>query len=132
MRGFILGSVAAAALLAGCSGADDTDRARAEAARFHQHFDAGRFAEIYAGAGPQVRREMSEAEFVAFLTDMKAQFGKVAQTSGTGANAEAVGNARVVTLTYNTQFANGSGEETFVYTIDGGRTKLTGYYIKTR
>jgi len=131
MRGFIQALVASA-LLAGCAPADETDLARDEAVRFHRQFDAGRFKEIYADTGPQVRREMSEAEFVTFLADMQMQLGKVAQTSATGSNVEATGKGKVVTLTYNTQFANGVAEETFAYTVEGGRTTLTNYYIKTR
>lgn len=130
MRGFIFWLTAATLLMTGCSTGADTKLAEQEVAHFHQLYDAGRYADIYAATGPQVRRDMGQAEFLTFLAELQGRVGNVAKAESSGWKADYGTGGNMVTLTYNTVFSHGRGEETFVYAVSGGKATLAGYYIK--
>ena len=63
---------------------------------------------------------------------MQNHLGKVAKTEMGDWKANYGTSGNFVTLNYKTAFTKGGGEETFVYTMAGGKATLAGYYIKTR
>lgn len=129
MRRFMLSIVPAIALLSGCSAGQDIELAQGEVARFHQMLDSGRFAEIYTAAGPEIRNDMDQAEFVGFLTGVHNALGSVAEAKSIGWHVNYGTGGNRVTLTYDTRFARGSGQEEFVYDLAGNNAKLAGYHI---
>jgi hypothetical protein len=71
-----------------------------------------------------------KASFVRFLDAVHRKLGAVkeAKSQGWGVNYNTSGGT--VTLTYQTQFANGSGTEQFVYRT-GSAPALLGYHINS-
>lgn len=121
--------LAGLAMLSGCSASKDVEAAQTEVARFHKMFDAGQFAEIYATAGPEIRQGMSEADWVAMLEGVHNFYGNVAQTKNKGFNVNYNTSGSRVSLTYDTQFTRGAGEEDFVYDLADGKLTLAGWHI---
>ncbi|HJQ18330.1 MAG TPA: hypothetical protein VJ859_15180 [Allosphingosinicella sp.] len=130
MRRFGL-AIALSLLVPGCSAGRDMEAAQAEVAHFHQQLDGGRFAEIYAAAGSEIRKDMDQVRFTAFLDAVHTRLGTVRQSTIRSWNVNYGTGGNFVTLIYDTQLSHGRGEETFVYRTAGGKTQLAGYHIKS-
>lgn len=126
-RFFLL--VALASLLAGCSFDTNTDAAEAEIPRFHQALDAGRHAELYDAAGAELKSVAKREDFLALLGAVHRKLGNVKSTKRTAWNVNATLSGSLITLAYETEFAEGKATETFVYRMDDKRAVLMGYNI---
>jgi hypothetical protein len=131
MRRYLLPMMAVAAL-SGCSAGKDMQLAQNEVARFHTLLDGGRFAEIYATAGPELRRDASEEQWVAMLTGIHNFYGNVAEAKSVGFNVNYTNGSGRVSLVYETKFARATGKEDFVYDIDDNKITLAGYHIEAK
>jgi hypothetical protein len=122
-------AVLAAALLAACSVSKDIDVAQAAVAQFRELMAAQKFDQIYADASDELKKAKSEPEFTRLLSAVERKLGAVknAQSNGWGVNWNPSGTT--ATLRFNTQFEKGTGAETFVYRIAGGKALLAQYTI---
>ena len=132
MRRMILSILATIVLLTGCSAGKDIELAQTEVARFHKMLDAGQFAEIYASTGTEIRQDMTEAEWAAFLSSIHQGLGTVTRANATGWNVDYDTDGGTVELVYDTQFTRGTGQETFIYKMADSKATLAGYHIKTK
>jgi hypothetical protein len=124
-------ALAALLLLAACSSGQDLTLAEAEVARFRGQMAAQQFAEIYAQASDGLKMSTTEERLTRLLSAVDSRLGAVKSADRTtwGVNFGTAGTT--VTLKYNTQFERGTGEETFVYRIVGGKAVLAGYHINS-
>lgn len=99
---------------------------------FHQHFNAGQFENIYDEASDQLHNVNTKAQFVELFSAIQRKLGSVVRTGEPRYVVNANTNGTSVTLTYQTEFTNGSAEEKFVWSLKGGEAILNGYTINSR
>lgn len=121
--------MAATLALAGCSAGADRAAAEAGVAQFHRMVEAGRYHDIYAGAADEFRRTGTEQDGTGFLQMVHDRLGAVRSTSSTGWRVNFTPGGNMVSLTYDTQFANGAGREDLVFRIAGANAQLVGYHV---
>jgi hypothetical protein len=124
--------IAVVMALAGCSSAGDTQVADQAVPRFHDLLDAGQFDAIYATGSEAFKSKNTPEEFRAVLDSIHRKLGATKSSKQLGWNVVRGTKGTVVTLTYATDFVEGSAEETFTYRLEGGEALLTGYHISSK
>lgn len=120
-------------LLATCAPAHRSTELSEEAVRqFHNQLDSGKYAEIYDAADEQLKRTTSEAGFANVLQSVHEKLGNVRQSSLSWSRISWHGQQRTtVRLMLHTNFTSGTGDEDFVWQINGDRVTLGSYKIKS-
>ncbi len=121
----------------GCSGlVKDKNAADAAVSDFHILYNQGKFDEIYENAGSQFRISKSRDEFLGLMSALKRQSGEVTATSNFVLNLQThydnlSGTISTVTQEQHTTFERGSGDEKFVFVINGDKAVLINYNISS-
>jgi hypothetical protein len=121
----------AALLVAACSSGQDLDLARAQVAHFRELMAAQKFDRIYSEASDELKKTAGEQNMVRLLAAIDRKLGAVKNAAANGWNVNYAPSGTTVTLKFKTQFERGSGEESFVYRITGGKALLAGYHINS-
>jgi hypothetical protein len=124
----LCGLLIAAFLVTGCSG-QDLSLAQAEIERFRQLMAAQQFGQIYSEASDELKKTGGEQDLARLLAAIDRKLGPVKNAEKNGWNVNYATSGTSVTLKFNTQFERGTGAETFVYRIAGGKAQLAGYNI---
>jgi hypothetical protein len=125
----LCGLLIAAFLVTGCSSGQDLNLAQAEIERFRQLMAAQQFGQIYPEASDELKKTAGEQDMVRLLTAIDRKLGPVKSAAKDGWNVHYSPSGASATLKFNTQFERGTGAETFVYRIAGGKAQLAGYNI---
>jgi hypothetical protein len=125
----LCGLLIAAFLVTGCSSGQDLSLAQAEIERFRQLMAAQQFGQIYSEASDELKKTAGEQDMVRLLTAIDRKLGPVKNAEKNGWNVNYATSGTSATLKFNTQFERGTGAETFVYRIAGGKAQLAGYNI---
>lgn len=126
MRGWMIGIAALA--LAGCEPPTDMIAVAGQAVtQFHQRLDAGDIAAIAKDAEPN--QPVSSERAGQMMAVLPIRFGKVVSSKRTSLKDDYGPAGRMVTMTYDTVFADGAGTEEFVYHITGGKAVLSSYAL---
>ncbi len=80
---------------------------------FHQEYNAGNYAGIYAEADECFQKAQPEEAFVALLSTVKEKLGDVTSTTRTGWQINTAGGRTTARLTYRVKYQHGKGTETF-------------------
>lgn len=100
--------------------------------QFHSQLDSEQYSAIYAAADDKFHSAVSEADFTKLLQAIHRKLGKVQDSNLKGENLSwYAGQGATVRLTYQTDFASGSGTEEFVWHIGGGHPTLYRYNINS-
>jgi len=121
----------AAFLVAGCSVSQDVGVAQAAVAHFRELMSQQQFGQIYSEGSAELKKTTTEQDLTKLLSAIDRKLGAVkdAQSNGWNLNYNASGNS--ITLNYKTRFERGTGTETFVYRMSGGKALLSGYRINS-
>ena len=130
MRKRIPGIVIATLALSGCNPAADTKAADAGVVAFHQAMDAGRYAEIYDGASPEMKTSMSRDDFIKFLAALHGKLGEFQSGATTNWNDNSTTSGHFLSLERSAKIQRGPATEDFVF-IDGSQARLAGYHINS-
>jgi hypothetical protein len=125
----LCGLLIAAFLVTGCSSGQDLNLAQTEIERFRQLMAAQQFGQIYSEASDELKKTAGEQDMVRLLTAIDRKLGPVKSAAKDGWNVHYSPSGTSATLKFNTQFERGTGAETFVYRIAGGKAQLAGYNI---
>jgi hypothetical protein len=125
----LCGLLIAAFLATGCSSGQDLNLAQAEIERFRQLMAAQQFGQIYSEASDELKKTAKEQDMVGLLSAIDRKLGPVKNAEKNGWNVNYATSGTSATLKFNTQFERGTGAETFVYRIAGGKAQLAGYNI---
>lgn len=124
--------IAAFTLLSGLGG-NYRELANQAVKQFHEQLAAGQYVAIYDGADESLRKATSESDFVNLLESMDQKLGTF---EGSNPNFTGItwGKNHEVTvrLTFDANFANGTGTEDFVWRIVNNRATLSRYQIKSK
>jgi hypothetical protein len=124
--------LAAAFLVAACSSGQDFDLAQAQVAHFRELMAAQQFEKIYSEASDELKKTATEQNMVRLLSAIDRKLGAIKSAPGNGWNVNYSPSGTSVTLKFKTQFEKGTGDETFVYRITGGKALLAGYHINSQ
>ena len=126
-----LGIVAAALARSACSIGKDVPLAEAGAARFHQSLDAGKFAETWQSAAPELRAATPQDKWLALLDAVHRKLGKFRTSKTIGWNDNFNNGVHFIVLNQEAQYERGTAQEQFVYRIDAGKAALAGYHVNS-
>ena len=118
-------------LLAGCSASANIDAAKAGVETFHSQLNSSQFDAVYAQSDAAMKDAISKDKLNAFLSAVHRKLGAAGQSSLQTWNVNYTTSGQFVRLGYQTTFANGPGQENFVYKLDGGAAKLVSYNINS-
>lgn len=109
-------------------------RARVEVARyaaedFHNLYNRGDYAAMYAHAGPEVRSSTTEAAFTSYEKDVRAKLGALKSADVSNYNLTYVFSGPQVRLDYKCRFEGGDAFESFEFAFDNGRAVFNGYRL---
>jgi hypothetical protein len=121
----------AVGFLAACSATQDFDLAQAAVKNFRELMAAQKFDQIYADSADDLKKTTTEQNLTRLLAAIDRKLGPVksAESNGWSVNYNSSGTS--VTLKYKTQFEKGTGVETFVYRVSGGKALLASYHINS-
>jgi hypothetical protein len=121
----------AAAILAACSATKDFDLANAAITHFRELMAAHEFGRIYSEAADELKKTTPEQNFTRLLSAIDRKLGPVKSVEGNGWSVNYNSSGTSVTLRLKTQFERGTGAETFVYRVTGGKALLASYHINS-
>ena len=109
----------------------DADRKTADRAvqQFHDRFNAGEFAAIYADAAQEFRDTTEQGFWLDLLESVRQKAGGFESTSITSSRVETGTAGTTVTAVYETRFERLSANEHFFWRISGDSARLLGYHI---
>src|SRR5262245_40954796 len=125
----LLGFLIAAFLVAGCSAKQDISVAQAAIAHFRQLMAEQQFSKIYSEGSDELKKKTTEQSLTRLLSAIDRKLGPVKTSVSDGWNLNYNASGSSVTLKYKTQFEKGTGVETFIYRLVGGKALLAGYNI---
>lgn len=124
----LLGMLCLLGALAGCAAPADPDQAELAVPEFHLALLEGDFAGIWQRAAPALREAQTQAEFVAYLQQVRNKLGEVRSADRTATRVD----GREVTLTYRTVYAAAPASEEFVIRLEEGQApQLLRYRLLT-
>jgi hypothetical protein len=121
----------AAGVLTACSASQDVDLANAAIAHFRELMTAQQFDRIYSEGADELKKTTTEQSLTRLLGAIDRKLGAVKSAAGNGWNLHYNASGTSLTLRFKTQFEKGTGNETFVYRITGGKALLAGYQINS-
>lgn len=117
--------------LTSCNPVKSTAEAEKAAAEFHTLFDAEDFEQIFDTAHADFKSSQPKVATINFLRSVREKLGPVKSTNRTGWQAKSFNMKTNVVLTFETEFENGRGVETFTYRIADGSAILLGWHVNS-
>ncbi len=99
---------------------------------FHELFNQSQFQQIWQEAADEFRTSGSQAELVEFFDKVHKKLGNVSRTGSPAYFVNVSTQGTFVRLTYDTEFAQGKAQETFVWRVESDGPRLVGYNISSR
>ena len=121
-----------ALILTCCNPVKSTAEADKAAVELHALFDAEDYGKIFDTAHADFKASQPKAETINFLRSIREKLGTIKSTNRTGWQANSVNMKTNVVLTFETEFENGKGVETFTYRIENGKATLLGWYVNSK
>jgi hypothetical protein len=118
-----------------CAGFAAKGEAEAAVANFHQMLDAERYADIYEATDDLFKNASTATQFTAILQAVHRKLGAVrsaAETTFYSREETGTNAGSYISLTYDTEFAEGHATESFNWRVSGGKVHLAGYNINSR
>ena len=108
-------------------------RAKDATGHFHQQFNQGDYAGIYAQAGEQFQNSGPEDEMAKLFGKIHEKLGNFVNTDGPKSYfVTASTNGIFITLTYASKFEEGEGEELFIWRVGTKEPQLVKYNINSK
>lgn len=118
--------------LSGCSAPEQIEESERLVIMFHNRMDREAYEEVWQLTSTDFQQTNVKIATLDFFRAVRGKLGIARESVLAGATYEAnAGELPTITLTYQTEFEHGYGEETFVFTVDRGRTELWGYHINS-
>ena len=132
-------SLGAALLLAvigvsACAGFAAKGEAESAVANFHLMLDAEKYADIYQAADDAFKNATTEGSFTAVLQAVHRKLGVVhsaAQQGFYSRDQAGINPGSYISMTYDTEFAEGHATESFNWRVVDGKVRMVGYNIQS-
>jgi hypothetical protein len=103
--------------------------ASAAVEHFHQQLNAVDYDGIYEDASDELRRSASREDIVKLLEKVHQKMGNSGKTSPAGFHVNWKNGLTTVDQVFETEFAMGRGQESFVWIIRQDQLRLFGYHV---
>lgn len=119
-------------LVLGCSTIKDTKAVDPAIEKFHTQYNAKQFKEIYEQSGDMMKDAATEKDMVELLEAMHRKLGtyKTGKFASWHVNSGPLSSQ--VRIEYDSEFTDGNGTETFIFSVAGEVVKLEGYYVNSK
>lgn len=114
-----------------CSMSKDKGTAHQGVEKFHGQLNQERYHDIFAEAGEELQKAVSEEELTEFLSAVHRKLGNVKSSDPTGWHVNYTPSGTIVTLGYNSQFDEGKATEQFIWRVSGDKASLIRYDINS-
>ena len=114
-----------------CSPVASTTKADKAVAKFHDLYNDSEFEAIYSASHPDFQAVQPKDTALKFFASVREKLGEVESSSRTGWNASSVNLKTNITLTFATEFENGSAMESFSYQIKDDTATLCGWNLNS-
>jgi hypothetical protein len=124
--------LAAALLLASCSGGETVEGAEKAVAHFHNELNGGAYQQIYGEGDKGLKSATSQADLIKFLQAVHQKLGafKNGKRTGWRVNYNTAGNSTVVQ--FDSNYEKGAATETFTFVGSADAPRLLGYNIDSQ
>ncbi len=99
--------------------------------RIHQQLNAEQYGEIYAQSDQKFRGAVKEDDSKALFEAIHRKLGNVKNATVSNWRINATTGGTIVSLVYDTEFAEGRGVERFDFLVSGERASLINYNINS-
>jgi hypothetical protein len=127
----LTGILAVCVLFSSCGSANRSiEQAKQSVVQFHSQLDTEQYSVIYAASDEKFQQATSQTDLAKLLEAVHRKLGAVEQSHlrNTGV-AWFAGQGATVTLVYDTRFAEGTGNERFVWHVKDNVPALYSYNI---
>ena len=118
--------------LLACHPLENKKAAESAVTKFHAQLDAEQFHEIYAASSHDFQQASNEPDMTALFQAIHRKLGPIHKSDEAGFFVNYTTGGTMITLTYSTQFASGSGQEQFIWRMEDGQPALVGYHINSK
>lgn len=108
-------------------------RAMANAAvqHFHDQLNAAQFEQIYLESDTRFQKAANKEDILKLFEAIHRKLGNTKSQSLSFWNMNATTNGFFISVTYDTSFERGSGQENFTWVKNGNQLSLVGYHIQS-
>lgn len=110
---------------------EGTKKASAEVDVFHERFNSGKFVTIYNDSSDEFKSSVSQSNLEQILSSVKQTMGNFQEAKQTSWKHNTGADGEIITLSFDTTFANGPGTEEFMYKIIDDKAKLFNYKVNS-
>jgi hypothetical protein len=118
-------------ILSACSNSADMEVAKQAVRDFHDQLDAGQFQALYNQSSDDLKKMASEKEFIALLDAVHRKLGVTKSFELKERSVMYEVSGATMTLNYETVYAEGNAQESFVYRLKDDKAILYGYHINS-
>ena len=97
--------------------------------QFHQELDRGDFEAIYSEATDDFRSGGSLSDFSKVLQKVRQKMGNSGKKTPQGFHVNWKNGSHLVDAVFDTQFASGHAQESFIWVVENGQMRLKVYNI---
>lgn len=119
-------------LVLGCSMVKDTKAVDPAIEKFHTQYNAKQLKEIYEQSGDRMKDVATEKDLIELLEAMHRKLGNFKTGKSVSWHVNSGPLSRQVTIGYESEFSDGNGTETFIFSVAGEVVKLEGYHINSK
>src|ERR1051325_632200 len=124
--------VCALSLIAGACGlTKHKQNAEQAAAKFHQQLNASQYRDMYLQSDKLFQQNTSEADAIALFDAVHRKLGNVDNVTPAGWHVNATPAGTFVTLAYEVDFSEGTGQEKFGFKMNGNQALLVSYNVNS-
>jgi hypothetical protein len=124
-------AIVTVSIVAGCGFTKGKEVATKAVDKFHQQFNDSKFTEIYSATTPAFKTAGKEADFMKFIQAVRRKLGAFKSSTSSGWSANATTSGTFMTLTFKSDFEQGSAVETFTFVVSGASATLQGYNVNS-
>jgi hypothetical protein len=118
--------------LAGCGDTiNGTEFAEPAVEKFRQQMSAGQFERAYEATGTEFKQATPREKGVGLFAAVDRKLGKLQKSERITWNVNTRNMTTMVTLVYNSRYAEGDATETFTVKVDDGKGEIIGYNIQS-
>lgn len=100
--------------------------------KFHAQLNDEKFEEIYNQSASEFQKSDDKEEIIKFLQAIRRKLGTVNKATSQGWHVNTTPTGTVITMQYETEFANDKGNESFTFFMNGEDAQLAGYHINAK
>lgn len=124
-------SLALLLFISSCTITKDKELAEKSTAKFHSQYNAGQFHEVYSDAAEDMKKTLTEDNFMRLMISIRKKLGILKEANQTGFQITSNLGHTYITVLYEANFEKDKAEEQFTWITNGNHASLIGYHINS-